>query len=224
MKAKLSSLIALTCVALASGAAHAQSAGDFIVRLGGGTIMPDVKSGNLSAPSLENTRIDVKKASQVVGGITYMVTDNFSIDLPLSPAFKHEVVGDGAIAGVGTLATVKALPATLIGQYRLGGAKDAVRPYVGLGVVYAKFFDSKGTTALNATTGGTPSNPTVMNMENRTGSLAQLGVSIKVWGQWSLDMAVDKTFLKTTGHLTTGQSINTTLDPTTVLAAVGYSF
>ena len=224
MKAKLSSLVALACVGLMSGQAHAQSAGSFVVRLGAGTIMPNVESGTLSAPSLPNTRVDIKKASQLVGGVTYMITDNWSIDLPLGLPFKHEVVGAGAIDGVGTLATVKALPVTLVGQYRLGTASDKVRPYLGVGAVYAKYSDSKGTTALNALTGGTPSTPTVMNMDNRAGALAQIGVNVKVMGKWSVDLCVDKIQLKTTGHLSTGQNIDVKLNPTAVFAAVGYSF
>jgi len=227
MKSKLSSLsglVALSCLTLMAGQAQAQSAGTFIGRIGAGTIMPNVESGTLSAPSLANTRVDINKASQVVGGITYMVTDNFAIDLPIGLPFKHEIVGDGSINGVGRLATVKALPMTLVGQYRFGAATDAVRPYVGIGALYAKYSDSKGSTNLNALTGGTPSNPTVMNMDNRAGALAQLGVSIKVMGKWSVDLAVDKIALKTVGHLSTGQSIPVKLNPTAILAGVGYSF
>ena len=227
MKSKFSSLAAVASMvgmALLAGQAQAQSAGTFIARIGGGTIMPNVESGTLSAPSLTNTRVDIKKASQVVGGITYMVTDNLSIDLPIGLAFKHEIVGDGAINGVGRLATVKALPITLVGQYRFGAATDKVRPYVGIGAVYAKYSHSEGTTALNALTGGTPSNPTVMNMDNKAGALAQLGVSIKVMDKWSVDLSVDKIALKTVGHLSTGQSINVKLNPTAIFAAVGYSF
>ena len=223
MKAKFASLAVLALAALGSNA-YAQSAGTFQARLGGGTIMPQVKSGELSAPSLDNTRVDINRASQVVGGLTYMITDNFSVDLPIGLRFKHEVVGDGSIAGVGRLATVKALPVTLIGQYRLGAASDGVRPYVGLGAVYAKYSDSKGSTALNALTGGTPSNPTVMSMDNGSGSLVQLGVSVKIRDRWFADLNVNKIFLKTTGHLTTGQSIDVKLNPTAVFGSIGYRF
>ncbi|XHS79421.1 OmpW family protein [Burkholderiaceae bacterium UC74_6] len=223
MKAKFASLAVLALATLGSSA-FAQSAGTFQARLGGGTIMPNVKSGELSAPSLDNTRVDINRASQVVGGLTYMITDNFSVDLPIGLRFKHEVVGDGSIAGVGRLATVKALPVTLIGQYRLGAASDAVRPYVGLGAVYAKYSDSKGTTALNSLTGGTPSNPTVMSMDNGSGSLVELGVSVKIKDHWFADFNVKKIFLKTTGHLSTGQHIDVKLDPTAVFGAIGYRF
>ena len=224
MKTKYLGLAALTLAALFAGSAQAQSAGTFTLRAGGTTIMPDVTSGNLSAPSLPNTRVDIKSASQFSGGITYMWTDNIAIDLPLGLPFKHKVVGAGSIEGVGTLATVKALPITLIAQYRLGAAQDRVRPYLGLGGTYAKFFDSKGTEALNALTGGTPSNPTVMNMKNKFASMVELGVVTRVWGQWSVDLAVNKTFLKTTGSLSTGQTIETKLNPTAVQLGVGYTF
>jgi outer membrane protein len=224
MKTKYFGLAVLAFAALFAGSAQAQSAGTFTVRAGATTIMPNVTSGDLSAPSLPNTRVDIKKASQFTGGITYMWTDNIAVDLPLGLAFKHEVVGAGAIDGVGTLATVKALPITLTLQYRLGGAQDKVRPYAGIGGTYAKFFDSRGTVALNATTGGTPANPTVMNMDNKFGSLVQLGVVARVYGQWSVDLCVNKTFISTDGHLSTGQNIHTKLDPTAVVVGVGYTF
>ena len=226
MKTKYFGLAALTFSALFAfaGSAQAQSAGTFTVRAGATTIMPDVTSGNLSAPSLPNTRVDIKNATQVSGGITYMWTDNIAIDLPLGIPFKHKVIGAGSIEGVGTLATVKALPITLSVQYRLGAAQDAVRPYIGLGGTYAKFGDSKGTEALNALTGGTPSNPTVMNMDNKFGSLVQLGAVVKVYKAWSVDFSVNKIFLKTTGHLSTGQNIETKLNPTALQLGVGYTF
>ncbi len=227
MKTKHLNLAGLLSAALlmaAAGQAQAQAAGTFTVRAGATTVMPNVTSGDLSAPSLEHTRIDVEKATQVSGGITYMWTDNIAIDLPLGIPFKHKVVGAGAIDGAGTIGTVKSLPITLALQYRLGEASTKVRPYVGLGAVYAHFSDSKGTAALNALTGGTPANPTSMKMDSKAGALTQLGVAIKVWDKWSVDFSVNKIFLKTTGHLSTGQNIDAKLDPVAVQLGVGYTF
>ena len=228
MKTKHLNLAVVASAALMAatfaGQAQAQAAGTLTVRLGATTVMPNVTSGDLSAPGLAHTRIDVDKASQVSGGITYMWTDHIAIDLPLGIPFKHTVVGAGVADGVGSLGTVKSLPITLALQYRLGEANDKVRPYVGLGGVYAKFGDSKGTVALNALTGGSPSNPTSMKMDNKAGALAQLGVSVKVWEKWSVDFSVNKIFLKTTGHLSTGQTIDAKLDPVAVQLGVGYTF
>jgi len=228
MKTKHLNLAVVASAALLAatfaGQAQAQAAGTFTVRLGATTVMPDVTSGDLSAPTLPHTRIDVDKASQVSGGITYMWTDNIAVDLPLGIPFKHKIVGAGAAEGAGELGTVKSLPITLALQYRLGEASAKVRPYVGLGGVYAHFGDSKGTATLNALAGGLPSNPVSMKMDNKAGALVQLGVFAQVWGKWSVDFSVNKIFLKTTGHLSTGQTIDTKLDPTAVQVGVGYTF
>ena len=47
---------------------------------------------------------------------------------------------------------------------------------------------------------------------------------VNLGGKWSVDGSVKKVFLKTTGRLSTGQTIETTLDPLAVSLAVGYSF
>ena len=88
-----------------------------------------------------------------------MITDNWSVDLPLALPFTHTLTGAGAIAGVGTIGTTKALPITMCGQYRFGEAKSTFRPYLGAGLTYAYFYDENATSTLNALSGGTPSNP-----------------------------------------------------------------
>jgi len=222
VKTKLYCLAAM--VLLGAGAAQAQSAGSYILRAGGTMIIPQVESGDLSAPSLVGTKIDVEKASQFTGGITYMWTDNIAIDLPLGVAFKHDVVGDGAIAGVGVLGTVKSLPVTLLAQYRFGEAGSMFRPFVAVGATYARFFKPKATAVLSGLTGGTPSNPTLLTMKSAGGPALQAGLAVNLGSRWSLDMDVKKVFLKTSGRLSTGQTINTKLNPLAVSVGAGYSF
>jgi len=202
----------------------AQEAGSWSLRFGGSKIMPQVKSGDLSAPSLAGTKIDVRDASQVGGGITYMLTDHVAIDLPLSLPFEHDVVGDGAISGVGRIGSVKALPITLMAQYRFLEPKATFRPYVGAGLTYAKFYKARTTAVLTALTGGTPSNPTTMNVDSELGYTAQVGVIVRLADRWSFDATVLKTLLKTKGQLSTGQSIDFRIDPLTVCLGVGYTF
>lgn len=218
-------LLCMATLALSvSGLAQAQTAGSVAVRAGATTIMPQVESGDLSAPSFAGTQIDVKKASQVTGGVTYFFTDNLAIDVPLGLPFKHDVVGAGAIAGVGSLGTVKALPVTVLGQYYLGGASSTFRPYVGAGVTYARFMKPKATATLSGLTGGTPANPTLLTMKSVVGPTIALGLSVKLGGRWTADGVVSKTLLKTTGTLSTGQTIDTTLDPLSVTLSIGYTF
>lgn len=209
----------------AASSACAQSAGSIVVYGGAVQIRPQVESGDLTAPSLAGTKVDVKKASQIVGGITYYWTDHISIDLPLTfVPFKHDVVGAGAIEGVGKLGTVKALPMTLLAQYRFGEANSILRPYIGAGVSYGYFFKPKATATLSGITGGTPSNPTTLSMKSRFGSTLELGLAYNVTRDWSASLSATKSFLKTTGSLSTGQTIETTLDPVSIKFGIGYRF
>ena len=132
--------------------AHAQSAGTWLGRLGMTTIAPQVTSGVMTAPSFEGTKSDVSSASQVSGGVTYMYTDNISIDVPLALPFTHKLYGAGALAGAGQIGEVQALPMTAFLQYRFMEADSPFRPYVGIGATYAYFFNAKGGAALTAMT------------------------------------------------------------------------
>lgn len=214
------------CVAglFASGAASAQSAGSWLVRAGAVRIDPKVDSGDLSAPAFPGTKADVDSNTQFGGGITYMWTDNVSIDLPLSLPFKHDINGDGAIAGVGKIGETKALPITLLAQYRFLEASSPFRPYVGGGITYAKFYKEKGTATLTGLTGGTTANPTTLKIDSKAAATIQVGASYTFNERWFVDATVLKTFLKTTTTLSTGQTLDIKLDPLTTAVFVGYRF
>jgi outer membrane protein len=218
------SAVALIATLGACGAVLAQPAGSVIVRAGATRIAPDVTSGSLSAPSFAGTTADVTAANQISGGVTWMWTDNIALDLPLAPGFEHDLVGDGAIAGVGKIGEVKALPITLLVQYRFFEPQATWRPYVGAGPTYARFYDATSTAALTGLTGGSPANPTTLSIDSRWAFTAQLGMVWQFSPKWSLDVAVLKSWLKTTTTLSTGQSMNTKLDPWIYTFGIGYRF
>lgn len=209
---------------LAAASASAQSAGSLVVRLGATQIRPDVKSGDLSAPSLPGTQADIKSDTELTGGLTYMVSDNVSIDLPLSAGFKHDLVGAGTIAGVGKIGDVKALPMTLLAQYRFLSASDPLRPYLGIGPTYARFYKARSTAVLSSLSGGTPGNPTTLSIQSKWGATLQAGFGYSFAPRWSFDLAVLKTFLKTRATLSTGQTLDAKLDPWVLTAGIGFRF
>lgn len=209
---------------LACGSASAQVAGTWSARLGATHIAPQVKSGNLSAPSFPGTTVDVHSASALTGGINYMVTDNWAIDVPLGLPFKHKFYGDGAISGVGQVGETKVIPATVFAQYRFGEANATFRPYVGLGVTYAKFFKERTTAPLNGLTGGTPTNPTTASIDDKWGITPQIGFVWNINEKWFVDASYYKSFLKTKTHLSSGQSIDIRLNPNVFAVGVGYRF
>ncbi|MBK9986633.1 MAG: OmpW family protein [Betaproteobacteria bacterium] len=216
------SLVALALVA--GSAAHAQSAGTWMARVGAIGLYPQVSSGNLSPPAFPNTQTDVSSDWTLGGGITYMITDNWSVDVPLALPFTHTLTGAGAIAGVGTIGTTKALPLTVWGQYRFGEAKAAFRPYLGAGLTYAYFYDENATNTLNALSGGTPSNPTTFSIESKFALGVQAGATYAFNERWFLDGMVGYTWLKNTTTLSTGQTQPMTLNPVSVAISVGYKF
>ena len=216
------SLVALALVA--GSATQAQSAGTWMARVGAIGLYPQVSSGNLSPPAFPNTQTDVSSDWTLGGGVTYMITDNWSVDVPLALPFTHTLTGAGAIAGVGTIGTTKALPLTVWGQYRFGEAKAAFRPYLGAGLTYAYFYDENATNTLNALSGGTPSNPTTFSIESKFALGVQAGATYAFNERWFLDGMVGYTWLKNTTTLSTGQTQPMTLNPVSVAISVGYKF
>ena len=215
---------ALAALALAAGgSASAQSAGTWFAKGGINNIAPHVKSGDLSAPSIPGTKIDVKSATAAIFTLGYMLSDEVSFEFYAGLPYKHEVVGDGSIKGVGKLGTIKQVSPTLFAQYRFLEADAAFRPYLGLGLTYGYFYGGEGSGTLTSLTnpGGSP---TRLSASSAFGLSPQLGATLVLGERWFLDASVIKTFIKNKSTLSTGQTINIKLDPVSTNLSLGYRF
>jgi outer membrane protein len=204
------------------GLAQAQQAGTWMFRVGAMSIIPQVSSGDLTAPSPTGVKIDVDKSTTLAGGISYMLTDNWSLDLPLAVPPKHKIKGDGTIAGSGEIATTRVVPATMFLQYRFREAEATWRPYVGAGLTYARFYGEKGNGTLTAITD--PGGSTTLSIKSEFAPTVQAGMTYSLTPKIFLDGWVGKTFLKVRSTLSTGQHIDTKLDPVIVGLSVGYRY
>ena len=220
---------AVAAAFLAAGSVCAQSAGSWMVRAGVTTVAPVGPSENLSAPSLYipdtsiGSQTNTGSNTQLGGGITYMVTDNISVDVPLALPFKHKLYGAGAIEGVGQIGEVQALPMTVFLQYRFLEASAKFRPYVGLGATYAYFFNEQGSGVLTALTNpGGP--PTKISVESKFIITPQIGATVAFDSKWFLDVFYSKARLKTKTTLSTGQTVDAALDPASYGIAIGLKF
>jgi outer membrane protein len=185
--------------------------------------MPKVKSGDLSAPSLPGTKIDIKSASALFLTATYMITNDLSVEVLGGMPYKHDIVGAGAISGVGKIGSVHQIAPTVLLQYRFLPADAPFRPYVGAGPTFAKFYGAKGSATLTAATNpGGP--PTAIRTESDWGATLQAGANYRFDKHWYVDAAVLKTFISTKATLSTGQSASARLDPVAINASVGYVF
>jgi outer membrane protein len=217
-------LAALFALGLAAGSAHAQPANTWMIGIGATQISPNVSSGNLTAPSSPGTQIDVDSDTEPTLWVTRMITDHWSVEVPIAFGFKHKITGAGAVAGVGQIGTVRALPVTVFGQYRFLEANSRIRPYVMLGVTYAHFYGARGSAALNALNPINPPGGTTLSVDSKWALTPGLGVTFAINGKWFADVQYARAFLKTTTTLSTGQTIRTKLDPDSVRVGVGMRF
>ncbi|MDP9109453.1 MAG: outer membrane beta-barrel protein, partial [Pseudomonadota bacterium] len=183
---------------------------------------PEVSSGDLSGPGLSGVKVDINSAYAPQVSATYMITDNVSTELVLGLPYRHDMIGKGAIDGVGKIGDVQSLPPTLFLQYRFLEPKAAFRPYLGMGATYAYFRDARSTPTLDALLG-----PTSIKIDSKLALTAQIGATFAINERWFLDSTLTKTFLKTTATLTSPdavRTIDTRLDPIAFSISVGYNF
>ena len=218
---KFSSLV--VALGLTSSAVYAQS----VWQIQGGltTVTPHVTSGQLTAPAPANTTADVASDSQPTLQLNYTVSPQVSIALPLGLGFRHDMVGRGAIDGVGVIGNVKALPITVFGRYHFNPMSDGARVYGAVGLSYVQFSDANGSATLN---GINPINPpggkTTLKVDSKTAWSIGVGVQQPLQDGWFADLFVGKMKLKTTTYLSTGQSMDAVLDPVMLTVAIGRAF
>jgi outer membrane protein len=220
--------LAVGAALCASAAASAQSAppqdgpGTWAVSVGYNNISPH-ETDALSAPSIPDSRTDPHSDGQPVLNIYYNFTDHITAMLALGTPYTHDLYGAGALSGAGKLGTLKQLPPTLFARWNFLEANAPIRPYLGVGLTYADFRDEKGSGTLTAISnpGGAP---TTFTVDNAWGVTPQVGVTWNINQRWFLDAWVAKTYISSTVHLSTGQSANAPLNPTSEAITVGYRF
>jgi outer membrane protein len=218
---RVAAAAALACFALG---AQAQKAGTWFGGFGVTRIDPNTKSGTLSPPSAPNTTVDIGPDTKPTLFIGRMLTDNWSLEVPIGFGFEHEITGRGGIEGVGRIGTVKALPISLFAQYRFLEPEARFRPYVLGGITYAYFYGERGSATLNGVNPANPPGGTQLEVESRWGWSLGVGATMTLTERWFLDAHYSRTWLKTTTTLNSGQKIDTKLDPDTFTLSVGYRF
>ncbi len=223
MKSFMKHVPQIVAIAVAMGATQAQAQG-WSVKMGINQITPKVQSGDMTAPTLPNTKVDVGSNIQPTVALDYQYNDNVAVELVLGTPYKHDLYGAGSIAGTGKTGTVDALPPTIFGKYLLLNAQSKFRPFVGLGLTYAVFQKETGSGALTALTNTGSSTPTTFSVDPAWGIAPQIGAKYDFTDKWFADVSVTKSFLRTRTHFSTGQTIDLKLDPVAIAVAVGYNF
>jgi len=218
-------LAAAALLAAGAAGAHAQGvAGTWYGGIGVTHVAPNVSSGNLSPPSAPGTQIDVSSDTQATLWVGRMITDHWSVEVPIGLGFKQRIQGAGSIAGVGEIATVHTVPITVFGQYRFLEPSSRFRPYLMLGLTYAINHDEKGSATLNGINPINPPGGTGLSVENSWGLTPGLGVTAMINERWFADFQYARSFLKSKTTLSTGQTIDAKINPDVFRIGVGMRF
>lgn len=127
----------------------------------------------------------------------------------LAQPLKVKIYGDG-VRENGTpntlngkhIATTKILPPLVIGSYNFGDKRSVVRPYVGLGAMYAVFFGAKTTSFFDTYQGG----HTTISTKNTFGAGPFVGLQSALDDDWHVNLSVGQIGLRSTSRLVTSNT------------------
>ncbi|OOS00350.1 hypothetical protein B0187_02375 [Haemophilus paracuniculus] len=206
---------------LVAGSAMAHQAGSTIVRAGGVIVQANSTSTTKTATEI---KLKVQNNAQLGLTATHMLTDNIGVELLGATPFSHKIKAKvpALNANLGRVAIVKQLPPSLYAQYYFGNAQSPVRPYVGAGLNYTRFYNARSV------------HPLVKELNVKKHSFAPVvnaGLDVKLTDELYFNAAAWYTRIKTTAKFktpaVTGQSVHEVklkLDPMVYFAGFGYKF
>ncbi|MGF1908216.1 outer membrane protein OmpW [Vibrio kasasachensis] len=191
--------------ALSSAQAFAHKEGDFIVRAGLASVVPNDDSDETLGAKLE-----VDSNTQLGLTFGYMFTDNISFEVLAATPFSHDI----SLQGV-DIAETKHLPPTFMVQYYFGTSESDFRPYVGAGINYTIFFDEKIDVA-----------GTTLSLDDSLGLAANIGLDYMINDDWFVNGSIWYADIGTTAEIRGGidADVDVDIDPWVFMISGGYKF
>jgi len=209
-------IIAAGAMALACAtAAHAQSAGSFILSTGWFHLSPQDESSPFElvsrggAPvnqSIPNTGSSISDADTLGFTATYFVTDNIAVEGVMGIPPKFDLNGEGALAPYGKLGDVKQWSPTLLLKYYFGQSTQRLRPFLGVGVSRVWFSGAEITNQQFISNTPILGGPTSVDVKSKWAAVFNGGFSFQVTDHWYAGLSISYIPLKTTATLTTPNS------------------
>jgi outer membrane protein len=212
---------------LAMPAAQAAQ-GDWLLK--GGVTVVTPKSNNLNVGDLgdvaglgtvTNAHVEVGDATSFGFTVTYMMTDQWGVELLAAVPFKHDIklVADiDGMHGKAKFAETKQLPPTLSLQYHfMPGQK--IEPYVGLGLNWTIFSSEKIL----------PDVADKISLSDSFGVAAQLGADIRINDKWFANVDVRYAEIKSDVKVTDTEGVTdkigqVKINPIIYSFMIGYRF
>lgn len=132
--------------------------------------------------------------------------EGFVLAKPMSVKIDGDGVRpDGTPNGVNGrhIATVNLLPPLVIGSYHFGDAKAFLRPYVGLGAMYAIFYGGKTTEYFDFYQGG----KSTVSTKNTFGAGPFVGLTSNINDDWHVNLSVGRIGLRARSTIVTTNTL-----------------
>ncbi|HDM8215961.1 outer membrane protein OmpW [Vibrio campbellii] len=213
MKKTISSLAVVA--ALVSPSVFAHSEGDFILRVGAASVVPNDSSDKILDSQYE---LEVNSDTQLGLTFGYMFTDNISLEVLAATPFSHDISTDLVGKDIGS---TKHLPPTVMVQYYFGDAQSKFRPYVGAGLNYTIFFDE----GFNST--GKGAGLSDLKLDDSFGPAANVGVDYMINDKWFLNASAWYANIETEATYKAAgakQKTDVEINPWVFMISGGYKF
>lgn len=184
--------------------------GDLTLRVGAAHVAPNDDSSDL-----DGAEVSVDGSTSLGISLSYMLGERLGIGVLGAWPFEHDIKGAGTLDGAGTVAKTKHLPPTVTLQYHFA-PEASVRPFVGAGINYTKFFSEKTEGALDGVD---------INLDDSWGWALEAGVDVDIASDWFLSGQIFYIAIDTTAELAGGAaSIDVDINPWVFMASVGRTF
>lgn len=219
----------LAAALLASAAASAYEAGDWIVRGGAVMVAPNDDSSNLdlSGAQLAGTGVEVDDNTQLLLNVTWMANEHVGVELLAATPFEHNVDSKG-LPGLGLglsdveVGSVKHLPPTLTVLWYPMESGAAFQPFIGAGINYTIFFQEDTSGAAQAALGARN-----LELDDSWGLAARAGFDYMLNDCWSLHAGVYYLGIDTKANLDTALGkvgVDVDINPWVYTVGLGYRF
>lgn len=247
------SILSLSVVSVlcAAQTAAAYEAGDIIIRAGAAIVDPNESSSEINLTDIGNavgTEVGVDSDVQFGISFSYMLNQDFGVELLAATPFGHNIYGKGVLSGVGNLGKTKHLPPTINLNYYPNDNGSKFQPYFGLGLNYTTFFDTSANGTLNsdatiqalATLANVPSvtvaaltgvRNTDIEMDDSFGLAFQLGFDYQLTesigfnaAYWRADIDTEATITTLTDAGPIKATVDVDIDPSVYMVGLSYKF
>lgn len=147
-----------------------------------------------------STGVGVNNNTQLGLTFDYRFSPSWGLQLIAATPFSHEITGTGAIDGL-KVGKTKHLPPTLLAQYHFDLGNSKFQPFLGLGLNYTTFFDTKADAELVGTLGAlgvtSASDKVSIKLTDSWGLAAQAGFNYSITDTMGIHFMVSKIQLDT---------------------------